>query len=218
MLQAVIFDLDGTLIDSESLLEEVNIRLCAKYGGHYDSRVFRVKAMAHPDPEYTRILKDMCGLPGDVDAYVRERQEILVQVQDEKGLYPMPGAVTFMEDVRRRGMRMAVATSSRQPSVDRILVRLGWTSQFDAVICATDAMCGKPAPDIYLAAARAIDCDPASCLAIDDAPDGVRSAKAAGMRVIGLRDRRYTDDLPDADCMVDSFEEMLASYACADFL
>jgi len=205
---AVIFDLDGTLVDTETLLEESNKQLCAKYGKTYDPPAFRARAMAHPEPEYTALLKEVCGLPGAVEELVKERRDFYFKAQDERGIKFKPGAEKLLQALKARGLRLALATSSDRIMLNRVLEKMSLTKTFDVVVDASQIAHGKPAPDIYLETARQLKVKPAECMAIDDAPSGIVSAKAAGMYVIGLLDRRYAKELPGADRVVESLEEV----------
>jgi len=202
---AVIFDYDGTLVDTETLLEKSNESLCRSFGGVYDSVAFRSRVMAHPDPEYTAGLQEVCRLPGSVDALIKARLERYREAELEIGLHPKPGADALIRSLHDRGIKLAIATSSRRAWIERDLKKLGWSGIFDAVVDYADVLRGKPAPDIYLEAARRLTVEPSKCVAIDDSPAGVASAKAAGIRVIGLLDRRYVKHL-DADEVVESLE------------
>jgi len=208
MLQAVIFDYDGTLVDTETLLEKANDAVCRQFGVPYDSAAFRARVMAHPDPEYTATLKEVCRLPGSIDEVIAARHEAYRHAETETGLHPKPGADALVRQLHDEGYKLAIATSSGRAHVERDLERLGWNDLFDDIVDYTDVAHPKPAPDIYREAARRLRCEDGSCIAIDDSPAGVASAKDAGLLVIGLLDRRYVHELPDADRIVESLEEV----------
>ncbi|MFA6429526.1 MAG: HAD family phosphatase [Patescibacteria group bacterium] len=210
---AIICDYDGTLVDTETLLELANHDLCAMHGKPYDSKLVRARVMARPDPEYTQGIREVCDIPGPLAEVIEERLAIYFRLQDERGVLPKLGADACLRAWHERQIPIAVASSSSRMHVQHMLKRLGWSELVRAVIGPEDVEQGKPAPDMYLKAAEAVGCAPQDCIAIEDAPAGVASAKSAGMFVIGLLDERYVSALPGADAVVKTWQEVASVVA-----
>ena len=184
-VQAVVFDMDGVLIDSEPIWRDVEQRVFATVGVQLDDehcretmglRVNEVVAhwfARHPWAEPVPRAVEDAILAGVVDA-VRSSGQVL------------PGVEHALSVCRAHGARAAIASSSYDVVIRAVLERLDLVSHFDVVVSAQDLPRGKPDPAVYLETARALDLPPARCLAIEDSVNGVRAARAAGMRCIGI--------------------------------
>ena len=194
MIEAVIFDLDGVLIDSEPVWEEVRRDFVAAHGGHWAPDAQR-RLMGMSTPEWARYLSaDLgAGLP---------RDEVAVQVIREmadryaRHLPLMPGAV---EAVRRMAGRWPLGLASSSPLVliETVLKAAGIQSLFVAAVSTEEVPHGKPAPDVYLTVADRLRVWPARGAAVEDSGNGLRSAGAAGLQVVAVPHPRYPPE-PDA--------------------
>ncbi len=133
------------------------------------------------------------GLSGTVNEYIARYDEMLLAVLQQP-LAPAPGVVVLMARLRKLGKRLAVASSSRRPWVDATIRSLGLAEGFDVVVTGDDVERGKPDPAIYLLTAQRLGVAPDRCVAIEDSPNGVQSARSAGMTVLGVR-TEYTAHL-----------------------
>lgn len=184
ILAGVLFDMDGTLIDSEKIWEIGLRELAARYGGSL-SEAARARMVGTSTQESMRILHEDVGQPwldpmasGDwLDARVLELFA--------DGLEWRPGARELVEAVRAAGLPTALVTATRRSLVEAALSVLG-RHNFDAVICGDEVIRAKPDPMPYLAAASALGVDPRACVAIEDSPTGVASALAAGCAVVAI--------------------------------
>jgi HAD superfamily hydrolase (TIGR01509 family) len=193
-MNAVVFDLDGVLIDSEPVWEEVRRAFVAGNGGQWQPDT-QQRLMGMSTAEWAAYLSGELGvrLPaGDVARGVVEQ----MARRYEDGVPLMPGAVAA---VRRLASRwpLGLASSSPRALIDVVLDRTGLASSFKATVSTEEVERGKPAPDGYLLAARRLGVDPAACAAVEDSSNGLRSADAAGMRVIAVPHPRYPP-APDA--------------------
>lgn len=192
-MEACVFDLDGVLVDSEPVWEEVRRAFVADHGGAWQPDT-QSRLMGMSTPEWAAYLHELgVDLPpeeiarGVVDQMAaRYRHEVPL----------MPGAV---EAVRRLSERttLGLASSSPRRLIDVVLDAAGLTESFAATVSTEEVPRGKPAPDGYLEAARRIGADPGGCVAVEDSSNGLRSAYAAGMRVIAVPHPRYPP-APDA--------------------
>jgi len=194
MIEAVVFDLDGVLIDSEPVWEEVRRGLVAERGGHWAPDAQR-RLMGMSTPEWARYLSQDLGVglpPDQVAAMVIDRMAARYREQ----LPLMPGAV---EAVQRLAARWPLGLASSAPAVliDTVLEAAGLRPYFQVTMSTEQVPHGKPAPDIYLAVTSRLGVEPARCAAVEDSSNGLRSAAAAGMRVIAIPHPRYPPD-PDA--------------------
>jgi HAD superfamily hydrolase (TIGR01509 family) len=188
VIEAVVFDLDGVLIDSEHVWDEVREELARERGGRWHKRA-QADMMGMSSVEWSRYLHDVIGLPEppeEINAEVVRRME--ARYADE--LPVVPGAV---EAVRRLAgsFRLGLASSSNRPLIDAVLAATGLAHLFEAVVSSEEVPRGKPAPDVYLEAARQLGVAPERAAAVEDSANGILSAHAAGMRVIAIPNRRY---------------------------
>lgn len=188
--RAVIFDLDGTLLDTEVLYTEAAQQLCARYGASYTLELKR-RVMGGDAVTGAQIVAAALGLPIGAAEYLAERERLLGTMWQTAR--PMPGAHRLVSQLAARAIRMAIATSGHHPITRQKLGHHPFLSGMPVVICGDDARIGrgKPEPDIFLLAANELGTPPHACAAVEDSPNGVRAALAAGMRTIALIDPRW---------------------------
>lgn len=184
-LLAVVFDMDGVLLDSEPLHHLVVNELLAEHGVHVSDAQYRAYLGTTVEDTWADLIQRF-SLPGTVADY-RGRYDAAILEAYRRHAVPAPGAVELVQGLRARGVKLAVASSSRTAWVETALARLGLAAAFDAVVTGDMVRRGKPDPAIYLLAARCLDVAPEQCLAIEDAPAGVAAARAAGMTVVAVR-------------------------------
>lgn len=217
MIEAVVFDMDGVLIESEEVWDEVRERYVRERGGRYDAQTQRAM-MGMSSPEWSRFLHEHAEIPDTPDEIVAEVvRRMLAAYRDRLPL--IPGAAEAVERLAAR-WPLAVASSSNRPLIDAALERAGLRRFFTATVSSEEVARGKPAPDVYLEAARRLGVDPVRCAAVEDSHNGIRSAKAAGMRVLALPNPRYppgAEALALADVVLASADELLPSAVDPDW-
>jgi HAD superfamily hydrolase (TIGR01509 family) len=188
---AVVFDLDGVLLDSEPVWNEAREALVRERDGTWDERA-TTDMMGMSSKEWSSYMHDRLGVPMSA-AEINDDVVRRVAATYEHGLPLLPHAV---ETVRELGARWPVglASSSNRPIIELVLDRAGVRACFAAVVSSEEVPNGKPAPDVYLAAARELDVDPAECVAVEDSTNGIKSAVAAGMRTIAVPNRQFRPD------------------------
>jgi HAD superfamily hydrolase (TIGR01509 family) len=208
LIQAVVFDLDGVLLQSEEVWDAVRERYVQERGGRYDEQVQRAM-MGMSAPEWSRFLHDEAGVPDDPETINRDVVARMLEAYRRK-LPLLPGA----EDAVRRAAAafpLALASSSNREVFEAALELAGLAGCFRATVSSEEVERGKPAPDVYLEAARRLDVEPEQCTAVEDSHAGIRSAKTAGMRVIAIPNASYPPDeeaLQLADAVVGSLDEL----------
>jgi len=205
---AVVFDLDGVLIQSEEVWDEVRERFVRERGGRYDEEVQRAM-MGMSAPEWSRYLHQEAGVPDSPEEIDGEVVRRMLEAYRED-LPLIPGAA---EAVRRAAERfpLAVASSSNRELIDEVLHVAGIEELFRATVSSEEVARGKPSPDVYLEAARRLGVAAARCAAVEDSHAGIRSAKAAGMRVVAIPNPSYPPDeeaLAQADAVLDSLDDL----------
>jgi len=208
VIDAVVFDLDGVLIESEEVWDAVRAAYVRERGGRYDAEVQRAM-MGMSSTEWSRYLHDSAGVADEPQAINDDVVRRMLSVYREH-LPLLPGAA---EAVRRLAARLplGLASSSNRALIDTVLEVSGLTPFFAATVSSEEVARGKPAPDVYLEAARRLGVDPTRCAAVEDSHGGIRSAKAAGMRVIAIPNRSYPPDeesLALADVAIGSLDEL----------
>jgi HAD superfamily hydrolase (TIGR01509 family) len=208
VIEAVVFDLDGLLLDSEQVWDAVREQLARERGGRWHENAQR-DMMGMSSPEWSRYMHDAIGLPETPEEINREVVRRVEAAYRER-LPVIPGA---REAVGRIGARwpLALASSSNRELIDLALERLGVAELFRATVSSEEVGRGKPAPDVYLEAARRLGVDPTRAAAVEDSQNGIRAAKAAGMRVIAVPNRQFPpgqDALAEADVVLDSLADL----------
>jgi HAD superfamily hydrolase (TIGR01509 family) len=208
MPDAVIFDLDGVLLDSEQRWNEVKAALVLEAGGRWRDEA-PVVMMGMSSPEWSVYLRDDLGVPMNPGAISRE----VVRRMDESyalDLPLLPGAVAAVQALAGR-WPLALASSSNREIIDRFVELAGLADAFRVTVSSEEVARGKPAPDVFLEAARALGVEPGRCVAIEDSSNGLRAAVAAGMAVIAVPNPHYppaADALALADATVAGVAEV----------
>ena len=201
-IESVIFDMDGLLIDTESLAMSALASAGAEMG--YDMPTVFCELMIGVPIDHSRALAhERFGDDFPLDAFFKTADAHLAVLVDAGRLQLKPGVLELLSLLDQQNIRKAVATSSSQPKADRHLELTGIRDRFDAIITRDDVARGKPNPDPFLRAAEVLSTSPDRCLALEDSYNGVRAAHAAGMRVIMVPDLlQPTDEMHEKTFMV----------------
>jgi HAD superfamily hydrolase (TIGR01509 family) len=185
---AVLFDLDGVLLDSEQTWDEARRSFATAHGGTWQEAATRTM-MGMSAPEWSQYLHDDLGV-GDPPAAISEGVAALVLAAYRERLPLLPHAA---ETVRALAGRwpLGLASSSNRPVIDAFLDGSGLRGCFEAVVSSEEVPHGKPAPDVYLAAAAGLRVRPSDCVAVEDSTNGIRSAHAAGALVVAIPNRHF---------------------------
>lgn len=210
MLESVIFDMDGVIIDSEPLHDKKNQVLYKELGIEVPLELqYSFTGTSHIRKWTT--LKKMFGLSQDIDELIAMDRDMGYEYTKRNigFMKPIDGIKSLIEDLRMNDIKLAVASSSPMDMIQMVLSSFKLESYFDKLVTADYVKKSKPEPDIFLYAAKQLGTDPADCIVIEDSGNGVRAAKKAGMKCIGYRNiNSGKQDLSMADMVVDSLMEL----------
>jgi len=188
-IRAVVFDMDGVIIDSEHIWDEVREQLARDWDGTYGPEAQRAM-MGMSAPEWSAYMRDAVGIeaaPEEIDAEVVRR----MRDRYHEELPVLPGAVEAVRRLREAGLRLAVASSSNRELIEAVLETLELTDSFEQVVSSEEVPRGKPAPDVYLEATCRLGLDASRCAAVEDSTNGLLAAAAAGLAVVAYPNRRF---------------------------
>ncbi|MGN0666988.1 MAG: HAD family hydrolase [Huintestinicola sp.] len=206
MVKAVIFDMDGTIIDTEKYYREFWPKALAEFGYQMtDEQVLSIRSLGRPFAPMR--FREWYGEDFDYYAVRDRRKEMMAEHIRKVGITIKPGAVEILTELKMRGIPAAIATASDMERTEKYLEEVGLKGYFSKLISAVMVKEGKPSPDIYLYACEQLGLRPEECIAVEDSPNGIISAYKAGCRVIMVPDQTPPDD---------SISGYL--YACADTL
>jgi HAD superfamily hydrolase (TIGR01509 family) len=208
MIEAVVFDLDGVLIQTEEIWDEVRGDYIVRLGGRYDEEAQRAM-MGMSSKEWSAYLAEDLGVPRTAQQVNDDIVELMA-ASYRKHLPLIDGAIEAVERLAAR-WPLAVASSSNRPLIDLVLELSGLAPYFHATVSSEEVPRGKPAPDVYLEACRRLDAEPTHAAAIEDSHAGIGSAKAAGMRVIAIPNPAFPpgdEALANADLVLDSLADL----------
>jgi HAD superfamily hydrolase (TIGR01509 family) len=211
--EAVVFDLDGVIVQSEEIWDDVRERYVRGQGGRYDAEAQRAM-MGMSSLEWSRFIHDELGVastPAEINATVVELMTACYREQ-----LPLITGAREAVEVMADAFPLGLASSSNRPLIDTVLDLADLAAFFSATVSSEEVARGKPAPDVYLEAARRLGIEPGRCMAVEDSHNGIRSAKAAGMRVVAIPNPSYPPDGPalaEADLVLTSISELTPEIA-----
>jgi len=206
MIRALIFDLDGTISDTETLHAESESKLLAGYDIKISHDEITQRFSGVRPTEYFTILFKENNKHADIGKVMKEKWQLAIEFA-KKGVKPTKGAVQLIRDLKAHNLKLAVASSSLKEFVDIVLEELGITDCFDIITYGADVKRGKPDPDIFQLAAKRLKIKPSECIVIEDSLNGMTAAKRAGMKCIGLKEN-YNPNRTPADLIVKNLSEL----------
>jgi HAD superfamily hydrolase (TIGR01509 family) len=208
MLKAIIFDMDGVLIDSTKYVWEANRILLEKEGVKFSEQDIK-KWLGMSLRDQLKIWSKYFGIRElDLNDYSRKSFDIQMKLMREKEK-PNKDLINLIKNAKEDSVKLAVATSSSKYRAEKILDMLGITNFFDVIIAADDVPNHKPNPDLFLEAARRINVKPEECAVIEDAENGVEAAKRGNIKVVALLTPYHTkEELKEADLIINDFSEL----------
>jgi HAD superfamily hydrolase (TIGR01509 family) len=211
--RALVFDLDGVLLDSEQVWNEAKEEVVGEHGGRWREDAPRVM-MGMSSPEWSSYLHDELGVPLDPEEISDEVVRRLERIYRDR-LPLIDGATEAVERLAAR-VPLGLASSSNREIIDLVLELSGLGRYFEVTLSSEEVARGKPAPDVYLEVLRRMGADPADSVAVEDSENGIRAARAAGVRVVAVPNPHYPPDpaaLAEADDVLDSLHELTVERA-----
>lgn len=210
-IKAVLFDMDGLMVDTEPLHLQAFNKALEKYGKHLTEEENTKRYIGTPDIDGAKDMVVRFNLPISAKELVLTKQENTKQLL-RNNIVAQPGLVALMTNLHKNGYKIAIASSSRLENIQTVIDGLKITSLIGALASTDEVEHGKPAPDVYLLAAKKLGVNPSECLVLEDAPKGVQAGKVAGMVVFAIPSQ-YTkgEDFSLADKVLNSLSEVLSN-------
>lgn len=203
-MKAVIFDMDGVIIDSEPIHFEVDIQTMKDFGCSISKEELNKYVGTTNEYMFTDI-KNKYKLDKSVEEIINYRTEIVKRKVIESDLAPIEGIVDLLKDLKDKNILAAIASSSPRDFIEVVVSKFGIKDYFSCILSGEEVENGKPAPDIYLETAKKLGIAPEEGVVIEDSKNGVIAAKEAGMKCIGFKNINSGEqDLSKADCIVNS--------------
>lgn len=195
MLRAIIFDMDGVLLDSESLHYQAIHELMESRGCQYSVELLH-KYCGVPEKEIWPYLMRDVGMTGEDAGQMMEEHWVRYRkLLEQNGIPEFPGTKKFLMLLKKKGYRIAVASASLKSVIEDYLQKLNLQGCFDVIVSAQECRHGKPEPDVFLLAAEKLDVKPEECMVIEDSVKGMIAARRAGMKWIGFDGARVKPDM-----------------------
>jgi HAD superfamily hydrolase (TIGR01509 family) len=207
MIDTVIFDLDGVIIDSEPVHQAIEKQLFKELGIEVPETFHQKLVGMNEEDLWGKVITEFgldTGLQSMVD---KKRAYLKSSLENPQVFKAIPAVIILIKTLKEQKYTLVLASSSPLFYIETILKYLDIHRDFDAVVSGEEVTHSKPAPDIFLEAARRVGKEPPSCLVIEDSANGIRAAKGAGMTVLGYGDRQGSQDLSDADYTIYRFED-----------
>lgn len=203
--RAVIFDLDGTLIDNNSYHRRTWEKYLERRGKKISEEEFNANMNGRTNEDAIKYIFGKEITQEEAMKYTLEKESLYREIY-QPFIKPISGLIDFLETLKSKNLPMAIATSGIQPNIDFLFENIPIKKYFKAVVNSSHIKKGKPDSEIYLKAALLLDVPPKNCLVFEDAVVGIKSAKAAGMKVIAIATTQPKEELFEADLIVNDYQ------------
>ena len=212
MIQAVIFDMDGVLIDSQPIHYEIDRMALEEQGVLVEIKELEEYAGTTTKDRF-RLLKERYGIKEDADSLAQRRETLMKEYMESQTAESIPGVRELIEGIKKKGLKVSVASATGMDMIMIILKKIGLLEYFDDILSGESVRRCKPAPDVFLESARRLGTDAENCVVIEDSGNGVLAANRAEMKVIGfLNPNSGQQDLSTATVIIQNFREIDADF------
>ncbi len=204
-IQAVLFDLDGSLVDSMWIWKQIDIDYLGRFGYELPETLqSEIEGMSFL--ETAQYMKKRFDIPQEIEEMIADWNSMAWD-KYEKEVFLKPGAEEFLQECRKRGIKLGIASSNSRELVENVVQARGLQGVFGCIMTGSDNVKGKPAPDIYLRAAEGLGVEPKHCLVFEDIIQGIQAGKSAGMRVCAVEDLYSAHQREDKKRLADYYIE-----------
>lgn len=203
---AVIFDMDGVIVDTNPFHKETINQFCKKYGFHLTDEELRTKIYGRTNREWiTNLFGTLTA--EQLEAYAFEKEQLFRDVYAQH-IKPVEGLIAFLNMLEQNNIPRSIATSAPRANVDFVLKGTGIGKYFEVILDESMVTHGKPHPEIYSKSAKALNLPNAQCIVMEDSLSGIQAGKAAGSKVIGITTTHTPEEMKDTDLVIDNFNTL----------
>ena len=218
-MKAIVFDFDGVIFDSEPVHFQAFLMVSKGLGIEFDYQKYLQDFIGFDDRDAFRVMLDMIGFEGPkrdrIAELCQQKQDAFEALVHAGAAKPIDGVIDFLKQIKAAGIPFAVASGATRLDIDLMLDSIGLKDTFDIIVTADDVAASKPHPETYSKAVEMLaqkhadqDIQPQRCLAIEDTSAGIKSARAAGLQVLGITTSNPAEALHEAHRVIDAFEEV----------
>jgi len=213
LCKAVIFDMDGTLINST----KADFLAWQKLFSFYGKSLTYEEYIPLLGIKSAQVVKEFLPVKNDEEIQMALTQKLVFfhEYVAENGIYPVPYADVFLKQIKQLDIPVALATSSRKAKMEMVMTKVNLVTLFDAIVTGGDVKNGKPDPDIFIKAAEKLGVRPQDCIVFEDASNGVKAAKNAFMKCVAVSSTQSPESLREADLVIDSFKDLSFTDVCS---
>lgn len=191
--EAVIFDMDGVIFDTEKVYLDIWIEVFEKYGYKMTKELY-VNVMGTGRKNVIKTFLENFGDDLPIEKMYEEKDNQLFYIIENQGIPLKEGVKELFSMLKEKNYKIALATSAKRERVEKQIKDKWLKESFDAIVCGDDVEKGKPSPDIFLKAAKKIDVEPENCFVVEDSPAGIKAAFSGGMKGIHVEDLKAADE------------------------
>ncbi|NOU94406.1 HAD-IA family hydrolase [Paenibacillus sp. LMG 31456] len=207
MIKAIIFDMDGVIIDSHSVAYQLLCETANTFGCNLTIEKIKIWGSLSSRQFWTRV-KEQYNLPHDISLLITSYNQDR-EIELYKFMEPVPGVKEFLHDIKRNQVKIALATSATKKRMDAVIDLFGLRTLFDVIVCDEEVVASKPDPQIFLLASQKLAVEPVECLVIEDSENGKIAAKKAGMKCLGFKGLSHVNEnMEGSDMLFFSFNEL----------